>query len=324
MRAHKLLLPKALTLLLTLLLAACDAERKNENHEAQEAAESKTDDANAGAAIAAAVPDTEIYLAELAWRNGTPEISNVRNITQRNGYDNQPKFMPDGDSLVFTSIRDGEQSDIYRYLIDDAQIVPYALTPESEYSPTPIPGSKGISVVRVEADGTQRLWRFPSANAQATLLFDDVAGVGYHAWLSENQAAMFIVVDPPLLLLADQESGQRRKVAANIGRSLGGIPAEQALGFVAKDDELAWRVVRYDLMDGSLAELIETPQASEDFAWARNGGLFMADASRLLYWDGHADSHWQEVTGMPEGFTGRITRIDVSAEMDRLAFVAED
>ena len=33
-------------------------------------------------------------------------------------------------------------------------------TPEAEYSPTVTPDRRHISVIRVEADGTQRLWRF--------------------------------------------------------------------------------------------------------------------------------------------------------------------
>ena len=38
-----------------------------------------------------------------------------------------------------------------------------AETPENEYSPQPIPDDDGFSVVRVEADGDQRLWRFGPA-----------------------------------------------------------------------------------------------------------------------------------------------------------------
>ncbi|NNF51221.1 MAG: hypothetical protein HKN59_02170 [Gammaproteobacteria bacterium] len=313
----------AAAIFLTLTLAGCDEQRSLEPEAGQEAGEAGTDESDAGAAIAASVPDTEIFLADLAWQDSQPTISGLRNITQRVGYDNQPKFMPDGKSLVFSSIRDGKQSDVYRYLIADGQIVPYTQTSESEYSPTPIPGGEGISVVRVEADGTQRLWRFPAANANPVVLFSDVSGVGYHAWLSDSQAAMFIVADPAFLMIADQSDGARRKIAAGIGRSLARIPGDDALAFVNKDDEIAGQVIRYDLGDGSFAELISTPAGSEDFAWSRNGGLFMAEASSLNYWDGHADSQWQEVAGLPDEFAGRITRIDVSNEMDRLAFVAE-
>ena len=175
----------------------------------------------AGAEIAAGVPDTEIYLAELAWHPHGPIMGEPRNITRRAGYDNQPKFMPDGRSLVYSSIRDGVQSDIYHYLIDEDQAVAYALTAESEYSPTPMPDGSGISVVRVEADGTQRLWRFPAANAQPGVLFPDARGVGYHAWLPGGQVAMFIVPEhatrPPTLLLAGPGAGEARTIAEATG-----------------------------------------------------------------------------------------------------------
>ena len=82
-------------------------------------------------------------------------------------------------------------------------------------------------------------------------------------------------------------------------------------------------MARYDLDDGSLSELIDTPDGSEDFGWSTNGGLFMPDANKLLYWDGHAGGQWQAVAGFPDDFAGQITRIAVSPDLSRLAFVAE-
>jgi len=38
------------------------------------------------------------------------------------------------------------------------QVQAWAKTKESDFSPTPVPGG-GLSVVRFEADGTQRLWK---------------------------------------------------------------------------------------------------------------------------------------------------------------------
>lgn len=277
----------------------------------------------AGAAIAADVPDTEIYLADLAWDEDGPMLGEPRNITRRPGYDNQPKFMPDGDSLVYSSIRDGVQADIYRYLIAEDQTVAYVLTPESEYSPTPIPGQSGISVVRVEEDGTQRLWRFPAANAEPEVLLPDVTGVGYHAWLSGDQLAMFIVAEPAVLMVAGLDDAVRLTVTSEIGRSLARMPGEAALAFIDKQDAETWRVARYDLESGSLADLIDTPPASEDFAWTRDGGLFMGRGGELLYWDGLPDSSWQTVAEPGEQLSGRITRLDVSPDGSMLAFVVD-
>lgn len=278
---------------------------------------------DAGADIAATVPDTDVFLADLVWERSLPELSNVRNITQRAGYDNQPRFMPDGRSLIFASILDGRQSDIYSYLIADDQIAPFVLTPESEYSPTPVPGAGGISVVRVESDGTQRLWRFAAANAPARLLVKSVKGVGYHTWLADDLLALFIVTDPPTLELLSLPTTARRVIATNIGRSLARIPGENALAFIDKQAGDTWRIVRYDLDSGAFGELISTPPQSEDFAWTSNGGLFMGDGGRLLYWDGHADSHWVEVHDLTDKVMGRITRIDVSPDLESIAFVVD-
>lgn len=306
-----------------LILAGCMALAGcgESPQESESAADSEID--SAGARIAAQVPDSEIFLASLEWQDGRPTVSNARNITQRQGYDNQPQFSSDGKSLFFTAIHDDEQADIYRYLIDDGQTIPYANTPQSEYSPTVMPGSGGLSVVRVEDDGTQRLWRFPAANAEAELVLESVRDIGYHAWLSPGKLAVFLVGDPVRLELVDVHSERRAGIATQVGRALARIPAEDALAFVDQQASDLWRVVRYDLDTGAFAELITTPPGSQDFAWAANGGLFMGDGARLLFWDGHADSQWQTVRDFSASYQGTITRIAVAPAMDRIAFVVD-
>src|SRR5947207_2523419 len=104
---------------------------------------------------AAAPPDTEIFLASLTSSDGRPVVGPAVNITRSPGYDNQPSFTPDGNSVLFTSIRGGRQTDIYRYDFSSGATVRVTDTPESEYSPTVTPDGAHISVIRVEADGTQ-------------------------------------------------------------------------------------------------------------------------------------------------------------------------
>ncbi len=304
-------------LLVCLVLAACEGERSGA------ISESAVDEPSPGAAIAQQVPDSEIFLGRVSWQDGNPAVSEIRNVSRRTGYDNQPQFNAAGDQLFFTSIRGDDQADIYRYLLTEQQIVPFATTPESEYSPTVMPGGSGISVVRVETDGTQRLWQFPAANAEPQLVLEQVRDVGYHAWLTPDALALFIVGDPVRLEVARVDTEESRPVATEVGRALARIPGEDALAFVDKQNPDTWRVVRYDLIDGSLAELIDTPEGSEDFAWATNGGLFMGDGARLLYWDGHAGGDWQQVLDLSNTFGGRITRIAVSPGMERIAFVLD-
>ena len=107
-------------------------------------------------------PPPDIYLAQLDLTRATPTVGAPLNFTDRAGYDNQPSFSSDGTSIFFTSVRDRAQADIYRYVIAGNRTVRVTTTaPESEYSATPIDGGSAISVVRVERDSAQRLWRFP-------------------------------------------------------------------------------------------------------------------------------------------------------------------
>ena len=69
--------------------------------------------------------DTEVFLASLSVRDGKVEIGKPINISNNPGYDNQPTFTPDGQSVLFTSVRGDRKpdpansaatgSDIYRY-----------------------------------------------------------------------------------------------------------------------------------------------------------------------------------------------------------------
>ena len=114
-----------------------------------------------------APPATDIFIADLSTTpGGKLKLGQPVKITNWAGYNNQPSFLPDGQSILYTSIRD-KQADIYRYDLRAASTTQVTNTPESEYSPTLMPDGKSISVVRVEADGTQRLWKFPLAGGSA-------------------------------------------------------------------------------------------------------------------------------------------------------------
>src|SRR5438067_362841 len=110
-------------------------------------------------------PSTDIFVAPLVVRGDRVEVGTPVNVTRRFGYDNQPAFSPDGRRLYYTSVRDSapapSQADIWQYDFASQRSTRVTATSESEYSATPTPDGHAISVVRVERDSTQRLWRFP-------------------------------------------------------------------------------------------------------------------------------------------------------------------
>src|SRR5260370_13102819 len=133
------------------------------------------------ASPSAAPPLSDIFIVNVKNDSANMRLGQPKRITSWVGYNNQPSFTPDGHSILFTSIRD-KQADIYRYDLRSGATTQITNTPESEFSPTSMPDGDFISVVRVEADGTQRLWKFPLAGGQPSLILENIKPVGYHLW----------------------------------------------------------------------------------------------------------------------------------------------
>ncbi|MEZ5333435.1 MAG: hypothetical protein R2991_15680 [Thermoanaerobaculia bacterium] len=242
--------------------------------------------------------------------------------TDRDGYDNQPAFLPDGSALLYTSQR-GDQSDVYRYDMRSGRSERVTDTAESEYSPTPMPDGERFSVVRVEPDGTQRLWAFPLAGGDPELLLPDVAPVGYHAWLDEDTVALFVLGDPITLQIASVASGASRVVAENVGRSLHRIPGTSALSYLDQSAE-PWMLRRFDPEEGSTSILGKALPESEDYAWAPDGSLVMGSATVLFRGlPGNHEIAWSALTDLADEGLGGITRLAVSPDGRSIAFVVE-
>jgi hypothetical protein len=160
--------------------------------------------ADAAAAAAAATtssspPATDIWLAELRHdTGGMLSLGPLVNVTHRRGYDNQPFFLPDGSGFWYTSIDSTGQADIWFHDLSSGENRAVTRTaPESEYSPTWLGMGGGFSAIRVEADSTQRLWRFDVDGGNASVLFPNVAPVGYHAWADDHTVVMYVLGTPP-------------------------------------------------------------------------------------------------------------------------------
>ena len=264
-------------------------------------------------------PATDVYLVGLA--DGVivvPESGPV-NLTNRDGYDNQPNFSPDNAYVYFTSFREG-QTDIYRANVNNQSVEQVTDTPESEYSPTITPDG-GISVIRVEADGTQRLWRFDMDGTSPSLLFTDIKPVGYHAWIDDDHIGMFILGNPPTLQIGSIESGKAERMADAIGRSLHRPPGMQTVSFVSKAQEDMWVIQTVDAAGETTEKITPTLEGSEDYAWTPQGTILMAQGGIFYEWTPGAEG-WRVLYDFSEYGIAQITRIAVSPNGSRVAFVA--
>ncbi|HTK29276.1 MAG TPA: hypothetical protein VL309_06985 [Vicinamibacterales bacterium] len=279
-------------------------------------------------AAPAAPPDTDIFLAPLESVDGALTAGAAVNITKSPGYDNQPAFLPDSRALLFTSIRGGSQTDIYRYDLSTKQTARVTNTPESEYSPTVMPDRQHFSVIRVEADKTQRLWRFALDGSDPALVLPGIKPVGYHAWLDARTVALYVLGQPSTLQIGDLESGTAEIVARDIGRSLQKIPGAGAVSFVQRDPPAqagappAISIRAFDLRIRQITELTRAlPGASEpDVAWTPDGFLITAHEGGLYRWRLGARS-WTRMADLSDVGVRGVTRLAVSPDGKWLAMV---
>jgi dipeptidyl aminopeptidase/acylaminoacyl peptidase len=245
------------------------------------------------------------------------------NITHTPGYDNQPSFTPDGASILFTSNRGAAQTDIYRYEIAADTTTRVTNTPEGEYSPTVTPDGQHISAIRVEADGTQRLWRFTLQGADPSLVLERVKPVGYHAWVDDHTLALFVLGTPATLQLADTRSGSATEIARGISRSIQRVPRSGTVSFVDRDEDGSLMVREVDPKTRAVTTLVVAVAGAReaDLVWTPDGELLMAEKDVLYGWRRDA-TNWSRLTDLALLGMHGVTRLAVSPKGDRIAIVA--
>jgi hypothetical protein len=320
--------PRLVALVLLVGLAACGAE------EGSDPASGEPIGADAAPSSAPSPPGSDIWLGDLVLEGETATVADLRNVTRRAGYDNQPTFLPDGSGFLYTVVDSTGQADIWRYELSGSgrAVQVTATSPESEYSATPLPWGGGFSAVRVEADSTQRLWRFDMDGRRPGVLFTYVEPVGYHAWADEDWVALFVLGDPPTLRIAGGETRDVREVAQNIGRSIQTIPDAAAVSFVqvlpdagAEADTAGeaspplTRIMRWSFAEG-VTPIVDTPAGGDFHAWTPSGLLLMGQGDEIVAWREGWDG-WRTVVTVPGG--GTVTRLAVAPGGNRIAVVVE-
>ncbi len=275
-------------------------------------------------AAQAAPPATDIYLAELRVQDRRISVGAPVNVTARPGYDNQPFFLRHDRALLYTSVREDGQADIYRYELDRKTSIRLTATPESEYSPTPLPADEGFSVVRVEADSTQRLWAFAADGSQPRIVLDSIQPVGYHAWGDDHTLVLFVLGSPATLQIADARSPAARGavIARDIGRSLQRVPGRAAVTFVQRDSVAGPWLEEVDVRTHRVTRLVKTPPGADFFAWTPSGTVLTASGATLYQWDPRRGGDWEAVVDFASAGLSNVTRLSVSPKGDRIAIVA--
>ena len=279
--------------------------------------------------LAAQPPSTDIGYLRLSPQGELVKGSFVR-VTDRELYDNQPSFLSD-DVLLYTAMRGSEPAttEIMRYQLSTGERRTLVDTPQSEYSPTEIPGRAAISLVRDYGEQKQQLWSFELAGSgparEGKNLLPAINPIGYHAWVDERRVLLFVLGQPPTLQLATVGSDPGRVLEQNPGRALARIPGTRLMSFVHKVSPQEWWLCSVDVDSEPgqprVERLIGMPEGSEDYVWSPDGSIWTAKGSELWRARPAEKRTWQRVADLADLGVQGMTRLAFDSAGRTLALV---
>lgn len=271
--------------------------------------------------FAQALPGTDIWLAKI--ENGVP--GQPARVSDGTGYNNQPHFSEDGSVIYYTRempVDDATaQTDIAAFDINTSATRMVNHTPESEYSPTPIPGRNAVSVIRADLEQKQYLYAIDIDSGEMELLLPDVEPVGYHAWFSDQEVALFILGESFTLQTAKLNTGGTRLVADNIGRSIRKHPVTGEILFVDKNSE-PWQIAAFNPKTSATRVVMPLFPGNEDFTIDANGIYWTGNGGKL-YQRSPAGTRWELMADYSDAGVGRISRLAISLRSGQIALVGD-
>jgi hypothetical protein len=180
---------------------------------------------------------------------------------------------------------------------------------------------KSFFTVRVEADQTQRLWRFRSDGTEPQLVLEAIKPVGYFAFATDsNLAALFILGTPPTLQLAEIGTGKAQVIASGIGRPILNVPGRQTISFMQKESDGVWWIKELDPKTRQVKSILKALEGSEYFAWTPQRILLMTRDAKLYQSDPSGGATWQEIANFPR----KISRVAVNQNGRQIAVVMDE
>ena len=266
--------------------------------------------------------NTEVYLLDIEIVGGKTELRNPRNISNNEGYDNQPSFY-DGGTILYSSTRNG-QTDIARYDIKLDSISWITDTPQgSEYSPLKIPGKNSISAVRLDTTGLQRLYEYSVWDGSSLELLKDLK-VAYHVWYSENIVVSSVLAETGLnLVISNLSDGSNRVVEENVGRSLHNVPETDLISFISKENS-PWEIRSLNPLTGEIKKITDMYENTDDMCWLSDGTIIAADNQVLVENHPKKQKEWSRFLRLEKREIHNISRIAVSPNGKYLALVFEE
>lgn len=284
----------------------------------------------------AQLPETVVYLFDIQKNAKGITLKNPKIVSNKSGYNNQPYFTLDGESMYFASSKDTVNIELYKINLLKKKLKSKRITKtkEAEYSPKATPDMENISCVRVEKDRkTQHLVQYNKKGKKSQIILPNVSTVGYYEWLNQNEVLTFELPEPFFLVKHHISTNKADTIAENIGRTFYHNRAKSRVVFIDKTDSTKWvfRTIApenlkmfHKKINVQNPLLTETLPQEEDYCFTQEGHILMGH-NGILYIKKNpfknTQATWDEVMDMRLFGIKKFYRIAISVDNTKLAMV---
>lgn len=262
-------------------------------------------------------PNTEIWLFKIEKDGKSEKLSKAINISNREGYDNQPSFSIDSKKIYYVSIHEDQQADIYSYELRSKKTEQITKTSISEYSP--VENEKGtlIHSVVVEKDSAQRIHSLSVINGMPEKVID-VDSIGYYTFLNDDTLLYYKLTEPHSLRYFCEKTKEDRFLAFSPIRAFKKINRHEVI-FGIKDS-VKVDYYRYNFLIQKAQAYCTYPSLNEDFIYHPQLGLIKSEGTQLLRYD-EQKQQWLILYDLSPFGLHKITRFAFDEKQTRLVVV---
>ncbi|GLX82168.1 TolB-like translocation protein [Thalassotalea eurytherma] len=267
--------------------------------------------------------DSEIYLFDLTIEKGQYQLTNGRNISNNDDYDNQPYFMTTNDSVLFTSSRDGLQTDIYQFNIKSNQLTQLTETEHSEFSPKPVGKTGNISFVSEGFNPYQSVWQLNRKTNEQSWLLNSKEPVGYYHYDATTSNVLFWSRYGWSVQYLNLEKNINRFVSGHaLPSSPQQIPKSDRFSFVHRQTNgMVW-IKAFDPNEFAITPIAPIFDDNYEYAWAPNGDILRFNNGKLMVWSSSKTAgRWVEQQNVNQLISGSLGRLSVSSDGKYIAIV---
>ncbi len=266
--------------------------------------------------------NTQVFVLDIAPAYEGLEFLNVQNISNNEGYNNQPSFTSN-ETVVFTGNNEG-QTDISEYnLSTKLQKWVNKKTEGGEYSPQKFPSNIDLAAVRLDKDGKQRLYRYNSESGNSTEIIENLQ-VAYFAFYHDDKMLATVLNGETMdLVLIDLASKTTDTIFRNAGRSLQKVPKTNSMSYSLVNEEGNLDLYLLDMGNYESFFICELPIGILDSVWINDTQILVGSGNRLYMYDTLGEPEWTRVASLEEFGIKNISRMAISPNGKKIAVVAE-